>query len=145
MNVRSFRVQAVLCSLLLSLACGCGGGDEGPTLHAVTGKLTDGAEPLSNVIVTFTPTDVTQPASFGTTSDDGSFELRTGPGKAGAVSGQHKVSLAVATDESAYASSDDPASAATLPFPETYKSPESTPMEVAVEEGDNSISVDLSE
>ncbi|MBI3863527.1 MAG: carboxypeptidase regulatory-like domain-containing protein [Planctomycetia bacterium] len=76
---------------LLVFCVGCG--NSGPVIHPAKGKLTKGGQPLAGVVVTFTPVGG-GPSSSGLTNDSGAFELLSASGKAGAVAGKHKVTLA---------------------------------------------------
>jgi hypothetical protein len=92
--------NSVLALLVIGfMFCGGCGGDPGPTLHPVKGKLTRGGKPLANVLVTFTPTEKGI-SSTGMTNSAGEFVLVTHTGKSGAIAGKHKVTLS-ARDSSA--------------------------------------------
>ena len=80
--------------LCLGLVCcvGCGG-DGGPSLNPVKGKVTRAGKPLAKVMVTFTPSS--GPSSSGLTSASGEFVLLSQTGMAGAVAGTHKVMVTV--------------------------------------------------
>lgn len=82
-----------LLGFCLSLV-GCG--QAGPDLQSVTGKVTKGGEPLKGVSVTFSPV-AAGPSSGGITNDEGKFVLLCQNGKAGAIVGQHKAVLSMAT------------------------------------------------
>ena len=145
MHFRTKVINCVYCFALTTLA-GCGGGAaDGPTLYPVSGKLTNGDKPLANVTITFVPTDEGKPSSIGTTGDDGTFSLRSMQGGEGAVSGKHKVVLAMEVAEESYTNPEagDPGRNAPPPFPESYLSAETTPKEVTVDAGDNNIVIDV--
>ena len=148
MRTRILAVSIAFCSLLLFSTFGCSGGvaDDGPTLHPVSGTLTDGDKPLANVTITFVPTDEGQPSSSATTGDDGSFVLVDSHGDEGAVEGKHKIVLAKSIGDDAYGGGPgggDP-TAQDLPFPDSYLSSDSSPKEVTVKDGDNDITIDVS-
>lgn len=89
-------------SLLLSLVAlagliGCGGGGEtGPARFVVSGKLTNGGQPLANVIVSFESAD--GHSAIATTDSEGKYSLD-------AVEGSHVVMLSL--DNSAAAGDPD--------------------------------------
>ena len=153
-------IQLLLVGCVAFVGCG---GTPGPTLYEVSGRLTKGGQPLSNVSVTFSPVDSSLPSSAGVTDNEGKFTLQTQTGESGAVAGSHKVILGVATSTGTF----DPArelaaregqqtpgqrnslptgAAPELPFPSDYTSGDTTPKQVEVTAGsDNQIEIDISE
>ncbi|MBR9804015.1 carboxypeptidase regulatory-like domain-containing protein, partial [bacterium] len=86
---------AFTCFTAFSLAgtlSGCGGSSDTPDLGSVSGTVTIDGAPASNVTVTFTPVEGGR-ASTGTTSSSGHYNLVYSPSEAGAVLGQHKVTI----------------------------------------------------
>jgi len=96
---RDVRRGLVFTPLVLMIL-GCGG-DPGAVLYPVKGKLTKGGQPLGGVVVNFIPSE-SGLSSTGLTNASGEFVLTAQTGKAGAVSGKHKVQLSMppATDSS---------------------------------------------
>jgi hypothetical protein len=82
---------AILLTILTSV-CLTGCGESGPELASVSGKLTKGGQPLASVSVTFSPS-AGGPSSAAQTDAEGRFVLVSQSGKAGAVLGEHKVTL----------------------------------------------------
>jgi len=146
---------------LVLIVSGCGG-DSGPALNAVSGKVTKAGKPLANVSVTFNPA-AGGVASGGRTDDQGRFALVCQNGKGGAVAGKHKVVLKLA--EVAAASNSDPMAARDAmmkaregqmnggkkgapvaekkggEIPETYANPSTTPLEYDVVVGNNDFDI----
>ena len=106
---------ALICSLfLMSFLVGCGG-ESGPPLGAVTGKVTLYGKPYPKALITFAP-DGGGPAATSTTDENGDYELWS-MGKKGAAVGNHLVTVVtivepVSNAPVAATSSDDPAYAA---------------------------------
>ena len=106
------KSSCVLVLFLLVAIVGCGG-DSGPRLASVKGKVTFNGKPYAKGIVTFEPKDG-GPSATSPTAENGDFELWSA-GRKGAVIGQHKVvvtTVVEATTDAAPAaptSSDDPA------------------------------------
>ncbi len=100
---------------LLSFIVGCGG-DSGPPLGTVNGKVTLYGKPYPKALVTFTP-EGGGPAATSSTDENGDYELWSA-GKKGAPIGNHLVSVVTikepvkASEPVAATSSDDPAYAA---------------------------------
>ena len=85
----------IFLSLLPLLVVGCGGGgpDDYPDMGSVSGTVTMGGNPVSGAIVFFTPVDKANRPSFGTTDDDGYYELRYSSTVDGAKVGEHSISI----------------------------------------------------
>ena len=85
--------QAAACWIVLCIyTAGCG--SDGPEVVEVTGRITKGGQPVSNVVVQFYP-EKGRP-SAGRTDDDGRYELEFSEEiPKGALPGVHKVSLQV--------------------------------------------------
>lgn len=143
------KTLMTVCAIASLIVVGCGGGDDGPTLHKVTGKLTKGGSPLKGVIVEFHPTDKDNPICVGTTGEDGTFTLGTRSGKDGATAGSHKVVLvmdagAAGDGENPYGK--DGGAAPKEPeavFPAEYKSADTSPKTVEVKEGGGDFPIEL--
>ena len=145
--------------LILLFSIGCGGGDNGPPLSSVTGKVLLYGKPYPKALVTFEP-DGGGPAAISQTDENGDFELWTN-GKKGAPIGSHRVSVVtikevVTTAPVAATSSDDPAYAAqAFGGPSSYKANKevkekipakynvSTELKKEVTSGTNKIDLDL--
>jgi len=113
---------------------GCGG--DSLETHAVSGTVQHDGKPLSNVGVTFTPWDGTAgPPAVGRTDENGNFTLSTFGEEDGAVTGTHRVTVAVvgsASGEEGPTSADEYAPAPPPPFPKKYMTPDSSDIEVNV-------------
>lgn len=91
------NVAACLASLMLAVAiAGCAGAS-GAKLAPVTGKVTQGGEPLAGADVMFIPESGAP--SGGRTDDSGRFELVYNDGRPGAVPGKHQVVISEAAPE----------------------------------------------
>jgi hypothetical protein len=87
---------AVPCLIAAMLMVGCG--PSSGTIAPVSGKLTVDGKPMPGVEIIFSPkmTDTNSnpgPYSFGTTDEEGNFELKTRYGDKGAVIGWHIVTM----------------------------------------------------
>ncbi|WP_437185233.1 hypothetical protein SH668x_002331 [Planctomicrobium sp. SH668] len=73
---------ALLVSLCVAMtgALGCTGGDQGPKLHEVVGKVTVDGKPLELGVITFDPLDGVS-GSYGETIKNGEFQLKSSAGK----------------------------------------------------------------
>lgn len=95
---RNLATFLVLVTASLS-SLGCGGGDSGPTLYPVTGKLTKGGQPFAGVSITLTPTEGKGSVGLiATSKDDGTFEIITPQGGRGAPEGSYRVVLSKAAE-----------------------------------------------
>ncbi len=87
-----------LVALLLSVSlAGCAKNEE-IKLGKVSGKVTQGGQPLVAAEVMFIPKGIGAP-SGGRTDENGRFELRFSDGRPGAVPGQHGVAITVSGPE----------------------------------------------
>lgn len=151
-------------ALIFTVFTGCGG--SGPALFPVQGTVTVGGKPTEGVIVTFAPTDG-RIASSGRTNSKGKFALLSPSGRAGAVSGKHKVMLALegGSDSQGGNFSDPavrerlgkqrdsqiksgkkgapatPAEMKTASIPSDYSNPQKTPLEYEVKQSSNEFDV----
>jgi hypothetical protein len=87
--------------LIVSLS-GCGG-DKGPALGQVKGKVTFFGKPYTKGIVTFTPSGG-GPGGISQTDANGEYDIWTN-GKRGAVVGSHKVSVTTVVEATSEAPS----------------------------------------
>jgi hypothetical protein len=92
-SIFHFAIPCLIASLLI-VGCGPSSGNISP----VTGKLTLDGKPMPGVEVIFSPKPVegnsnVGPYSFGTTDEEGNFELETRYGDKGAVVGFHLVTM----------------------------------------------------
>lgn len=148
----SRRLQLFSLLGIAALVVGCSG-SSGPALSPVTGKLTIGGQPAKNVLVTFQPTDAKLPAASGRVDDSGTYTLSSGStGGKGAAAGTYKVVLqqlgpSLAEMEAAYSRGSGKQSAppegAQATFPDEYKDASTSPKEVTVTSGSNTINIDL--
>ncbi len=152
------KTAIILTLALLAISSGCGG-DGGPPLGTVTGKVTLFGQPYPNAIVSFTP-DGGGPAATATTDQNGDYVLWSAD-KKGAAIGKHKVSVTtikepVKTSSLSEVHSDDPRSAAEIAAggadaykvkPEKEKIPAkyntNTELSKEVKSGSNKIDLDL--
>ena len=143
----SRRLQLTLCFGILATLVGCG--DGGPAMNPVSGKVTIGGAPAADVLVTFQPTDSSMQPASGRTGTDGTYTLTSGTqGKPGAMTGSYKVVLqqqaSSAVDDAAYGgggSSSAPPEGPESNIPEAYNSAETTPKQVDVTSGENTIDI----
>lgn len=137
-------VRLTLLLLFLATIAGCGGGDTGPKLFPVSGKLTKGGTPLGGIMITLVPTDANSkaPALGGVTKDDGSFEIRTNTGGAGAPLGMYKVVMVAPTPEIDYATQKGPPKKSDV-IPQKYTSNMSTDKTFEVKSGTNTLSLEI--
>ena len=90
MNRTTLIGLAFLLGSFAPLVAGCGGG--GPDLIEVTGTVTLDNRPLADASVEFQPEEGGSP-SYGTTDENGRYELVYGVGKPGAMIGKHVVRI----------------------------------------------------
>lgn len=77
---------------------GCGGGKKQVSLAKVTGKVTQGGQPLVAAEVMFLPKAAGSP-SGGKTDENGRFELRFSDGRPGAAPGKYGVVITASGPE----------------------------------------------
>ena len=88
---RTIRLTVLFAFCLVSLpAAGCQ--DSGPELGRVTGTATLDGKPLPNATVEFQPGPGGSP-SYGTTDENGRYELSYSVGRPGAMVGKHVVRI----------------------------------------------------
>ncbi|KAA5540073.1 carboxypeptidase regulatory-like domain-containing protein [Roseiconus nitratireducens] len=88
---KAFYALSLATGLCLATVAGCGSSDR-PELASVTGKLTKDGIPYVNARVEFHPT-TSGGTSYGTTDDNGEFELRYSTGEPGAAIDTHSVTV----------------------------------------------------
>jgi hypothetical protein len=129
------RIDWLACAALLLLG-GCGSDGTAPT-ERVSGVITYNGQPVSNVSVTFTPSEG-RPAT-GTTDSEGKFTLTTFSPDDGAVPGTHTVTLAAFSEESPPMPGTPEAANYTpppLPFPPRYMDPQLSGLTAEVKKGE---------
>jgi hypothetical protein len=149
------RMLAVICCLVCILSLGCGPG--GPALGTVTGTVTLDGEPVTNGLVTFSPSEGGR-SSIGKTDSAGKYELIFADRK-GAMVGSHQVAVTtvqessgsgeeVSSDSDAYAqqamggsASDYDNATVTEPIPAKYNSETTLTFDVA--SGSNTIDIPM--
>lgn len=117
----------------MTLAAGCGGGGDTPTLAPVSGVVSKNSVPLEGALVSFSPTAKGRPSS-ATTKADGTFSLMYLANQPGAALGRHKVTIELAS----VAPANQPGAAPPPPKP-----PYVWPEEVEVLPGENSFQFTL--
>ncbi len=116
----------------VSLGCGGSGGGDQPDLGTVTGTVSLDGQPLSGVIILFTPEEGRQ--STAVTDENGGYELAyTGDSK-GAKIGKHTIG---------FTSSDDDSIKASAPIPPQYTIGSDTGLTAEVKAGENTFDFDL--
>ena len=147
--VRSYWLSmfSVVCVGLVAVV-GCG--SSGPKTVTVTGKVTIDGQPAANCRIDFHPIDDANQAASGQIGEDGSYTLSTGvTGTPGAMPGKYKVVLVPDTgaDMSYMETGEDPTTAAPETdlgaVPEEYTSASTTPKEVEVTAGANTINIEI--
>jgi hypothetical protein len=98
---RNFIVIAMALGCLAASGCSRGG----PTLVAVSGRITDGGKAVVGASVNYQPIATSKdniypgPASFGITNSDGRYQLRTlNNDLPGAIPGQHRINISLQSD-----------------------------------------------
>ena len=93
-------IAASSCILMMVFVlAGCGGGDSGPELADVTGKVTLGGQPLANATVTFIPSGGDGTTASGTTGAEGDYELDYSLSKKGCQPGSYTVRITTAVED----------------------------------------------
>jgi hypothetical protein len=142
------------CALFTLFVVGCGPG--GPATHEVTGKVTIGGEPAKDLNITFSPVSPDGEMASGSVGADGTYTLFTGAqGTPGAVAGKYKVVLTEAQADMGTAedampdymeTGTDPTAAPEAEaggIPSEYTSAETSPKEVEVKPGPNTIDIEI--
>lgn len=122
---------------------GCGGANT-PDTGNVSGVVTYNGAPLSDVMVTFVPSNG-RPAS-GPTDAAGKYTLSTFGTDDGAVLGEHKITITSAQADIPMPGTPEEAQAAPkAPFPQSYMSVETSTLTATVESGSNEINLELTD
>ena len=136
---------------VLSVTALIGCGQSGPAVHPVSGTVTVGGKPVQNVQVTFMPTEPSRPIASGNVDADGRYVLTSGAtNRSGAVAGAYKVVLSQLDGASQqeldarYTSgTGGPPPVPKAAFPDEYKSAETSPKQVDVAAGSNTINIEI--
>ncbi|WP_165069559.1 carboxypeptidase-like regulatory domain-containing protein [Paludisphaera rhizosphaerae] len=105
-------------SLMILAVAGCGG----PTLHPVTGTITQNGEPLAEAAVMFLPEDPSGLPAQAVTGPDGKYTLTTGA-SSGATAGKFKVAVSKTASNVTGDFQDDPFMASMAPDDGKKKKP----------------------
>lgn len=143
------RGRLALGVIVVAAIAGCR--PAGPALFPVSGTLTVGGQPAQNVQVAFYPAAGSAQMATGRVDASGRFALVTGnKGLKGAMPGKYKVVLtpyeesSMEADAARYTSgkgkSPSPPKAS---FPKEYLAPDTSPKEVEVKPGPNTIDLAL--
>ncbi len=155
--VSSSGMMAVAFGLVIGLVVGCA--PAGPAFNPVSGKVTIGGQLPSGVQISFYPLDSKQPIASGSIdAATGRYELTSSAGTKGrgkgAVAGKFKVVLNAAASgggapgspEAMMAQYSGGGKAPAVPkatFPKEYGSASTSPKEVEVKSGQNTIDLEL--
>ena len=131
--------------LVAAVTTGCK--PAGPDVHPVTGTLTIGGQPAQNVQISLYPADASAQMATGLVDAGGRFALVTGnKGANGAMAGKYKVVLtpyeasSMEADAARYTSGKGkPPAPPKAEFPKEYLAPDTSPKEVEVKPGPNTI------
>ena len=137
----------VLVGILLASLAGCQ--PAGPAVQPVSGTLTIGGSPAAKVQVVFHPLDAGGLMASGQVDANGVYTLRSGSqGAKGALVGKYKVVLSPLEDDSMEAATarytsgtGKPAAPAKPAFSKDYLSATTSPKEVEVKTGPNTIDI----
>jgi hypothetical protein len=122
---------------LIAVCAGCGGGQQA----SVSGVVTIDGTPVARGTVTYYPT-APGSAAYGTISEDGSYEVRTGR-EAGLPPGEYLVT--VAANEAAPRNAEaGPPPPGKLLVPRHYRFKDQSGLKFTVAEGHNEIDLELS-
>ncbi len=145
--LRQARWQWLSLVASLSIFAGCGPG--GPAIYPVSGSVMVGGQPVSSVQVSLMPIAGKQQVAAGVTDAAGQFRLTWGStARAGAEVGRYKVVLnQLSTETEAdvmerYSGKGGKAPKDPKPpFPKEYSSAETSPQEVEVTAGANTLDI----
>lgn len=139
-----FATVLAACGLLVLVGCG---GDDGPKVYKVTGKLTvNGQAPSEDIAMMFHPENKENVMGSAVFESDGTFRVVSGTkGADGLQPGTYKVYLAQSaapemtapTDGGGKAKNEAPQEKIT--FPEAWASPETTPKSVEIKAETNDL------
>jgi hypothetical protein len=129
--------MVLACGLPILGMLGCGGGPKLPPMAKVSGTVTFDGKPLPRGMVQFTPEGSTVshplPPATGAIGSDGRFTMYTA-GVAGAVLGQHKISVEAREDVDL-----NKVSWAPSLIPEKYANPEQSGLSFEVKGGQSNV------
>jgi hypothetical protein len=132
------KCVALLAVVYVALWCvGCGG-ETGPTMAPVTGKVTLDGEVVPAGSVVFYPENTEMPVSSALIQPDGTFELAAGESGTGAVLGNHRVTV-IPPDPISFGT----AKQVKVDIPEKYRMPDTSGLTQEVKEGPNTVQIDL--
>lgn len=135
---------------LLMTSSGCG--PRGPAVHPVSGTLTVNGQPAANVQVVFMPVDPSHQVAIGRSDASGIYSLTWGStNRNGAEQGRYKIVLnqleteteSEATDKYSAVGNRRPPKPPQAAFPPEYSAAETSPKEVEVSTGPNTIDIEL--
>ncbi|MCX7400068.1 MAG: hypothetical protein NT138_20555 [Planctomycetales bacterium] len=89
---QSVRFSPAIVASFVITCLGCGG-NAGPELSEVTGKVTLDGQPLAKVSLQFTPESSGGSPSYGVTDSEGTYELQFSMDRSGAMPGKHRVEI----------------------------------------------------
>lgn len=95
--MKHFVLGLLVASTLGLVGCGAGTPADQPKTAKVTGHVKLDGKPLGNAVVTFSPTGTGRPSS-GTTNAEGYYSLMYTMNVAGAIIGEHSVTVALVED-----------------------------------------------
>ncbi len=142
--IQRFVVQLACVATLAVFLSGCG--DSGLATHPVSGTVTIEGQPATDMRIDFHPVDPSNQMASGTLDSGGKYTLFTGQtGTPGAMAGSYKVVLTPTMADTSYM--DDPADGPPQGqqggAPSEYTSVDTTPEEVEVRAGNNTINIDI--
>jgi hypothetical protein len=142
--IQRFVGQLACVAVLAVFLSGCDG--SGLATHPVSGTVTVDGQPATDMRVDFHPVDPSNQMASGTLDSGGKYTLFTGQtGTPGAMAGRYKVVLTPTMADTSYM--DGPAAGAPQGqsggVPSEYTSVDTTPEEVEVTAGSNTINIEI--
>lgn len=171
MNRIGIRKEFLLLACAIFVA-GCGGTGK-PATYPVKGKITGAKESLAGAIIQFSPVEPSKAAfSSGKIAQDGTYQIATLDGRSGAEAGKYKIVLSLGTEAMRAVMAKGPKMVKDtsspgggpkmpmgmpnakgggktmvpqfdFPFPSEYASAATSPKEVEVKSGQNTIDISL--
>ena len=132
-NGVSFRWCCWFCVVLAVCLSGCG--PEVPDTYKVSGKVTIGGQPASNVYVVFFPEEGRQ--GVGTTDENGDYKLTTFNEGDGALPGEHTVTISKRDNP------EGTGNAGGAPIPPEFAMRQTSTLKKTVEKSSNTINFEL--
>ncbi len=147
---RGFRrtAGAILLAAVTLFGSGCFRTPTGPKMGKVSGIVKYNGQPLGGAYVTFiAATPGVSRFGSGTTNDEGEFLLTTFKANDGAIVGEYLVTV-IKQDLAGLPKGEDissgkPIKPLKMLVPIKYTNPKTTPFRQSVEEGENSVTLDL--